>query len=77
MPCTKRSNPIWRITPSSTWNSASEKWNLSIGEAADIFTKYKVFEYIRDCFGIFHVEGDEAVWEDLIPYLRNRGCHYA
>ena len=22
-------------------------------------------------------EGDEAVWEDLIPYLRNRGCHYA
>ena len=40
-------------------------------------TKYKVFEYIRDCFGIFHAEGDEAVWEDLIPYLRNRGCHYA
>ena len=40
-------------------------------------SKYKVFEYIRDCFGIFHAEGDEAVWEDLIPYLRNRGCHYA
>lgn len=56
---------------------ASEKWNLSIGEAADIFGKYKVFEYIRDCFGIFHVEGDEAIWEDLIPYLRNKGCSYA
>ena len=56
---------------------ASEKWNLPIGEVAAIFSRYQVFEHIRDCFGLFHVEGDEAIWEDLIPYLKARGCSYA
>lgn len=56
---------------------ATEKWNLSVAEVAKLFRQYQVFEYIRDCFGIFHVEGDEAVWEDIVPYLKNRGCIYA
>ncbi|MBR4473511.1 MAG: DUF3791 domain-containing protein [Oscillospiraceae bacterium] len=56
---------------------ATRKWNLSIGEVGRIFGEYRVFEYIRDCFGIFHVEGDEAIWEDIIPYLKNKGCRYA
>ena len=56
---------------------ATEKWNLSVAEVAKLFRQYQVFEDIRDCFGIFHVEGDEAVWEDIIPYLKNRGCIYA
>ena len=56
---------------------AAQKWNLSIAEVGRIFGEYRVFEYIRDCFGIFHVEGDEAIWEDLIPYLKNKGCSYA
>ena len=56
---------------------ATKKWNLSITEVADLFSRYQVFEYIRDCFGIFHVEGDEAIWEDLIPYLKSKGCIYA
>ena len=56
---------------------STEKWNLSVAEVAKLFRQYQVFEYIRDCFGIFHVEGDEAVWEDIIPYLKNRGCTYA
>lgn len=29
---------------------ASEKWNVSMAEAARIFHQYQVFEYIRDCF---------------------------
>ena len=56
---------------------ATEKWNLPIAEIARLFHRYQVFEYIRDCFGIFHVEGDEAVWEDIVPYLKARGCVYA
>ena len=56
---------------------ATVKWNLSVAEVAKLFRQYQVFEYIRDCFGIFHVEGDEAVWEDIIPYLKKRGCIYA
>ena len=56
---------------------ATEKLNLSIAEVAKIFHQYQVFEYIRDCFGLFHVEGDEAIWEDIIPYLKAKGCVYA
>ena len=56
---------------------ATEKWNLSVAEVAKVFCQYQVFEYIRDYFGIFHVEGDEAVWEEIIPYLKSRGCIYA
>ena len=55
----------------------SERWNLSVDEVARLFSQYQVFEYIRDCYGIFHVEGDEAIWEDLVPYLKSRGCPYA
>ena len=56
---------------------ATKKWNISIAEAARVFQRYKVFEYIRDCYGIFHTEGDDAVWDDIIPYLKARGCSYA
>lgn len=52
---------------------ASEKWNMSIEKLAEIFTEYKVLQYIEKCFGIFHVEGDEAVLEDVERYLKNRG----
>ena len=56
---------------------AAEKWKMPIGQVAGIFAEYQVFEYIRDCFGIFHTEGDEAVWEDIVPYLKARGYLFA
>lgn len=56
---------------------ASEKWNVPISTIGLLFGEYKVFEHIKNCYGLFHVEGDEAVWEDLIPYLKNKGCPYA
>lgn len=56
---------------------ATEKWKISIAEVACVFSRYRVFEFIRDCYGIFHVEGDEAIWEEIIPYLKSRGCAYA
>jgi hypothetical protein len=56
---------------------ATEKFGISVGDAARLFSQYQVFEYIRDCFGIFHVEGDEAIWDDLILFLRSKGCSYA
>lgn len=52
---------------------ASEEWNMSIEEIVEIFTKHKVLQYIENCFGMFHVQGDEAVLEDIEGYLKNRG----
>ena len=56
---------------------ATEKLNLSVAEVARLFDQYQVFEFIRDCFDIFHVEGDDAIWEDIVPYLKVRGYVYA
>ena len=55
---------------------ATEKWGLPVDEVAQLFDRYQVFAYIRDCFGIFHMEGDEAVWEELVPFLKNKRCAY-
>lgn len=52
---------------------ASEEWHLTIEEAADLFAKNEVFHYIRDCYGIFHVEGDYAVLEDIKSFLKSKG----
>ncbi len=53
---------------------ASEEWNIPIKAVASIFTEFKVFQFIRECFGIFHIEGDYAVFEDITGYLNNKGA---
>lgn len=52
---------------------AAEKWNKSIESVAELFVKYGVLQYIEECFGIFHVEGDETILEDIAAYLESRG----
>ncbi len=52
---------------------AAEKWNRSMEEISELFVHYDVLPYIEECFGIFHVEGDEAVLEDITIYLINKG----
>lgn len=51
---------------------ASEEWKKPMDEIAELFTKYRVLHYIEECFEIFYVEGDEAIFEDVTIYLGNR-----
>ena len=51
----------------------SERMGISIAEGTEIFDQNGVFKFIRDCFGIFHTEGDEAVYNEVIMLLKNRG----
>lgn len=44
---------------------ASEEWHKSVEKIAEIFERYNVLQYIEECIGIFHVERDEAVLEDI------------
>lgn len=53
---------------------ASERFNLSLKETAQLFKKFDVLKYIRECFGIFSVEGDEAVFDDVKGYLKIKGA---
>lgn len=52
---------------------ASEKWNLPIREVGRIFSECQVCQHIKECYDLFHVEGDEAIWEDLLPFFRRKG----
>ena len=53
---------------------AAQRFNLSLKDAALLFKKFDVLRYIREDFGIFHVEGDEAVFEDVKSYLKFKGA---
>lgn len=52
----------------------AEKNSLSLKQAAEIFGQYKVLSFIREGFGIFHVESDEAVFEEVKAYLQSKGA---
>lgn len=52
---------------------ASEEWSKPVEIIARLFVKYDVLQYIEECFDIFHVEGDQAVLEDVTTYLKNKG----
>lgn len=53
---------------------ASEKWNVPVKEIGRIFSEFRAFRFIRDCFELFHVEGDEAVLEEVGSYLEYKGA---
>ena len=52
----------------------STRLKLSLKETSLLFKQYGVLQYIREGFGIFHVEGDDAVYEDVKKYLVDRGA---
>ena len=51
----------------------AEKYELTLKHAAQIFKTYNVLPFIREGFGIFHVEGDEAVFEEVKDFLNTKG----
>lgn len=52
----------------------AEKYGLTLKQAAQIFAAYNVLPFIREGFGIFHVEGDEAVFEEVKGFLKSKGA---
>ena len=52
----------------------SEKYSISLKQAAELFGQYNVLSFIREGYGIFHVEGDEAVFEEVKNFLQSKGA---
>ena len=52
----------------------AEKYGLTLKQAAQIFAAYNVLPFIREGFGILHVEGDEAVFEEVKDFLKSKGA---
>lgn len=52
---------------------AAEEWNVSIQKVNALFDKYSILKFIEDCYGVFHMEGDYAVFDEIKTVLRNKG----
>ena len=52
---------------------ASEEWRMSIQKVNALFDKYSILKFIEDCYGVFHMEGDYAVFEEIKTVLKNKG----
>jgi hypothetical protein len=52
---------------------ASEEWHMSIQEVNILFDKYGILKLIADCYGVFHMEGDYAVFDEIKTVLKNKG----
>ncbi len=46
---------------------------LSPVECNRIFDKYGLFDYISQCYEEYHMQGDEANYEDMLEYLKGQG----
>ena len=49
------------------------KFKLSAKECAEVFAMYNLYDYIRDCYEEYHVQGDEANLADLEDLLFKKG----
>lgn len=54
----------------------ADKFGLSLRETANLFARYDVLSFISEAFGIFHVEGDDSVFEETKSYLLSKGWRY-
>ena len=52
---------------------ASEEWHTTIQKVSRLFEKYGILKFIEDCYGVFHTEGDEAVFDEINVVLDHKG----
>lgn len=53
---------------------AVKRWKKNTNECARIFEKYRIFEYIEELYCLFHVQGDEADFDEIEQYLKRQGA---
>lgn len=52
---------------------ASEEWHMPIQKVNELFDQYSILKFIEDCYGVFHMEGDYAVFDEIKTVLKNKG----
>lgn len=52
---------------------ASEEWHTTIQKVNVLFDQYGILKFIEDCYDVFHMEGDDAVFNEIKAVLKNRG----
>lgn len=52
---------------------ASEEWHIPIQKVNVLFDQYSILKFIEDCYDVFHMEGDYAVFDEITTVLKNKG----
>ncbi len=52
---------------------AQKKWHISPSECSNLFKKYRLFNYIEECYDLLHLSGYESVVSDLEDILKSNG----
>lgn len=52
---------------------AQIRWDKNPKECEAIFNKYDINSYIETCYEEYHVQGDDANFDDIENYLTNKG----
>ena len=52
---------------------AQIKWKKSPYETAELFKKYKLYEFVNDCYGLLHVSSYECALDELEAILNANG----
>lgn len=52
---------------------ASEEWHMPIQKVNILFDKYSILKFVENCYDVFHMEGDYAVFNEIKTLLKNKG----
>lgn len=52
---------------------AQKKWNISGKQCSELFRKYQLLEFIKECYEILHVSSYQSVVNDLEDILKSKG----
>lgn len=52
---------------------AQKKWNISGKECSELFQKYDILGFIRNCYDSLHLNSYSCVLDDIEQILKNRG----
>ena len=50
------------------------KNKMNRATANDIFSKYEIWQYIEECYDMFHINGDEYNLNDISRILKRKGA---
>ena len=54
---------------------AAEEWNTSVQKVNALFDQYSILKFIEECYDVFHMEGDYAVFDEIKTVLKNKGVN--
>jgi hypothetical protein len=59
-----------------TWMfyEAQKKWHKSPSQICDIFDRYKVLDYIKECYDYLHLSSYDTALEYVEMFLQNKGA---